>query len=151
VLVILSLLTAQLLPAVEQTSVDSTTAAGDELKALRDQTIIESRIWLDTEWDQFKHGAEEARAFCLRQVSHQIADQRTTASISRGSQTGKRSGLLTHIDGKRYVVRADEKLAAFLELESVTRTANTNKLFKTRVLMQGGLVFLACLAQPMER
>jgi hypothetical protein len=49
VFVILSLLTARLLPAVEQTSVDSTTAAGDELKALRDQTIIESRIWLDTE------------------------------------------------------------------------------------------------------
>jgi hypothetical protein len=59
--VILSLLAASLLPAAEQTSVDSTTAAADELKALRDQTIIQSRVWLDTEWDQFKHGAEEAR------------------------------------------------------------------------------------------
>jgi hypothetical protein len=58
--VILSLLAASVLPAADQTSVDSTTAAG-ELKALRDQTIIQSRIWLDTEWDQFKHGAEEAR------------------------------------------------------------------------------------------
>ena len=57
----LSLLAARVLPAAEQTSVDSTTAAADELKALRDQTIIQSRIWLDTEWDQFKHGAEEAR------------------------------------------------------------------------------------------
>ena len=59
--VILSLLAASLLPAAEQTSVDSMTAAADELKALRDQTIIQSRVWLDTEWDQFKHGAEEAR------------------------------------------------------------------------------------------
>src|SRR5947207_15210570 len=59
--VILSLLAASLLPAAEQTSVDSTTAAADELKALRDQTSIQSRVWLDTEWDQFKHGAEEAR------------------------------------------------------------------------------------------
>jgi hypothetical protein len=61
VFVILSLLTARVVPAVEQTSVDPTAAAGDELKALRDQTIIQSRVWLDTEWDQFKHGAEEAR------------------------------------------------------------------------------------------
>jgi hypothetical protein len=53
-------------------------------------------------------------------------------------------------DEKHYVVRADEKLTAFLELESVTRTAKTNKLFKTRVLSPG-LVFLACLAQPVER
>jgi len=32
---------------------------------------------------------------------------------------GEQSGLLTHIatDGKRFVVRADEKLTAFLELE----------------------------------
>src|SRR5205814_10710207 len=59
--VILSLLAASLVPAAEQPSVDSTTAAADELKALRDQTIIQSRVWLDTEWDQFKHGAEAAR------------------------------------------------------------------------------------------
>src|SRR5438046_10414278 len=59
--VIVSLLAARVLSAAEQTSVDSTTAAADDLKALRDQTIIQSRVWLDTEWDQFKHGAEEAR------------------------------------------------------------------------------------------
>ncbi len=59
--VILSLLATRVWPAAEQTSVNSTTAAADELKALRDQTIIQSRVWLDTEWDQFKHGAEEAR------------------------------------------------------------------------------------------
>jgi hypothetical protein len=34
----------------------------------------------------------------------------------------ERSGLLTHRDdGKRFVVRADEKLTAFVELESVLR------------------------------
>jgi hypothetical protein len=59
--VIVSLLAAQVVPAAEQTPVDPTAAATDELKALRDQTIIQSRVWLDTEWDQFKHGAEEAR------------------------------------------------------------------------------------------
>jgi hypothetical protein len=34
--------------------------------------------------------------------------------------TGERSGLQTHIatNGKRFVVHADEKLTAFLELES---------------------------------
>ena len=31
---------------------------------------------------------------------------------------GERSGLLTLSDGKRFVVRADEKLTAFVELES---------------------------------
>src|SRR5438034_7365281 len=36
------------------------TAAADQLKALNDQTIIQSSVWLDTEWDQYKHGAEEA-------------------------------------------------------------------------------------------
>jgi hypothetical protein len=37
--------------------------------------------------------------------------------------TGERSGLQMHIayNGKRFVVRADEKLTAFLELERVTR------------------------------
>jgi len=36
---------------------------------------------------------------------------------------GERSGLLTHIAamGKRFVVRADEKLTAFVELESAIR------------------------------
>ena len=40
--------------------------------------------------------------------------------------TGERSGLQTHIadDGKRFVVRADEKLTAFLELESATRACS---------------------------
>ena len=39
---------------------DSAATAADELKSLNDQTIVESRMWLDTEWDHFKHGAEEA-------------------------------------------------------------------------------------------
>jgi hypothetical protein len=36
---------------------------------------------------------------------------------------GERSGLQTHNrdDGKRFLVRADEKLTAFLELESAIR------------------------------
>jgi hypothetical protein len=50
---------AHVLPAAEPSSVDSRIAA-DQLKALNDQTIIQSRVWLDTEWDQYKHGAEEA-------------------------------------------------------------------------------------------
>ena len=58
-LVTLVLLAARLLPAAEPSSVDSRTAA-EQLKALNDQTIIQSSVWLDTEWDQFKHGAEEA-------------------------------------------------------------------------------------------
>src|SRR6266540_5963191 len=58
-LVTLVLLGAHVLPAAEPSSVDSRTAA-EQLKALNDQTIIQSSVWLDTEWDQFKHGAEEA-------------------------------------------------------------------------------------------
>jgi hypothetical protein len=58
-LVALVALAARLLPAAEQASVDSSTAA-DQLKALRDRTIIQSRVWFDTEWDQFKGGAEKA-------------------------------------------------------------------------------------------
>ncbi len=58
--VILVLVAAGLLPAAETSYVDSATAAADQLKALNDQTIIQSSVWLDTEWDQFKHGAEEA-------------------------------------------------------------------------------------------
>jgi hypothetical protein len=36
--------------------------------------------------------------------------------------TGEQSGLLTRVcgDGKRFVVHADEKLTAFVELEKVT-------------------------------
>ena len=59
-LVTLVLLGARVLPAAEPSSVDSAPAAADQLKALNDQTIIQSSVWLDTEWDQFKHGAEEA-------------------------------------------------------------------------------------------
>jgi hypothetical protein len=59
-LVTFLLLAARVLPAAEPSSVDSAPAAADELKALNDQTIIQSRVWLDTEWDQYKHGAEEA-------------------------------------------------------------------------------------------
>jgi hypothetical protein len=57
--VTLVLFGARLLQAAEPSSVDSRTAA-EQLKALNDQTIIQSSVWLDTEWDQFKHGAEEA-------------------------------------------------------------------------------------------
>ena len=59
-LVTLVLLGARVLPAAEPSSIDSATAAADQLKALNDRTIIVSSVWLDTEWDQFKHGAEEA-------------------------------------------------------------------------------------------
>jgi len=59
-LVTLVLLGARVLLAAEPASVDSAPAAVDQLKALNDQTIIQSSVWLDTEWDQFKYGAEEA-------------------------------------------------------------------------------------------
>src|SRR5437667_12431877 len=58
--VILILGAAGVLPAAETSSVDSATTVADQLKALNDQTIIQSRVWLDTEWDQFKEGAEKA-------------------------------------------------------------------------------------------
>ena len=38
----------------------STESAADQLKQLNDRTIIGSYMSLDTEWDQFKHGAEKA-------------------------------------------------------------------------------------------
>ena len=57
--IILILIAADVLPAAE-VSTDSETTAADQLKQLSDQTIIESRIVLDTEWDHFKDGAEEA-------------------------------------------------------------------------------------------
>jgi hypothetical protein len=59
--VTLFLIAAHELPAAETSPADSATAAADQLKALNDRTIIGSRVWLDTEWDQFKQGAEEAR------------------------------------------------------------------------------------------
>jgi hypothetical protein len=58
-LLILSLIAAGVLPAAE-VSIDSEAIAAQQLKQLNDQTIIESRILLDTEWDHFKHGAEKA-------------------------------------------------------------------------------------------
>src|SRR5207249_8793364 len=58
-LVMLVLLGARVLPAAEP-SPSPAAAAVDQLKALNDQTIIQSSVWLDTEWDQFKNGAEEA-------------------------------------------------------------------------------------------
>ena len=57
--VMLVLLGARMLSAAEP-SPSPTPAAVDQLKALNDQTIIQSSVWLDTEWDQYKHGAEEA-------------------------------------------------------------------------------------------
>jgi hypothetical protein len=39
---------------------DETTEAAEQLKQLNDETIVQSRILLDTEWDHFKHGAEKA-------------------------------------------------------------------------------------------
>jgi len=44
--------------------------------------------------------------------------------------TGEQSSLLTRDrdDGKRFVVRADEKLTAFLELESVIRARGSQPL-----------------------
>jgi hypothetical protein len=50
---------ARILLGAEQ-AVDSS-AAAEQLKALRDQTIIRSRVSIDTEWDQFDSGAEKAK------------------------------------------------------------------------------------------
>ena len=58
-LVTFILLGARALPAAEP-SPPPATAAADQLKALNDPTIIQSSVWLDTEWDQYRHGAEEA-------------------------------------------------------------------------------------------
>ena len=49
--VVLVLLGARVLPAAEPPSLDSAPAAADQLKALNDQTIIQSSVWLDTEWE----------------------------------------------------------------------------------------------------
>jgi hypothetical protein len=59
-LVALVSLSIPVFSAAEQASSDSTTAA-EQLKALRDQTIIQSRVSIDTEWDQFDGGAEKAK------------------------------------------------------------------------------------------
>jgi len=50
-----------MLPAAEVTKDSDAAAAEEELKQLNDRTIIGSYISLDTEWDHFKHGTEEAR------------------------------------------------------------------------------------------
>jgi hypothetical protein len=55
---LLSLAAPVLLPG-EQASGDSATAEEQLKAALRDQTIIQSSAWLDTEWDQFNGGAKE--------------------------------------------------------------------------------------------
>src|SRR5207247_9270159 len=57
----LVLLAAPVLPAAEPSSVDSAPAAAAQLKALNDQTIIQSSVWLDTAWAQYTHGAEEPK------------------------------------------------------------------------------------------
>jgi len=59
-LVAVVFLATRILTAADQTSVDPATATAEQLKALNDQTILQSSAWLDTEWDQYKHGAEEA-------------------------------------------------------------------------------------------
>ena len=59
-LVGLSLIAAGVLPAADVTTDSDATAAEDQLKQLNDRTIIGSYISLDTEWDQFKEGAEKA-------------------------------------------------------------------------------------------
>jgi hypothetical protein len=53
----LLLLTVGTVAAVEPLT-DPT--AAEQLKQLNDQTIIATRVLLDSEWDQFKHGANEA-------------------------------------------------------------------------------------------
>jgi hypothetical protein len=56
--------------------------------------------------------------------------------VGAGSQPlirrGERSGLLTRIAtmGRRFIVHADEKLSAFLELESATGEASGIELLK---------------------
>jgi hypothetical protein len=49
------------------------------------------------------------------------------AASQRLIPTGERSGLQTHTrdDGKRFLVRADENLTAFVELESATRAVTS--------------------------
>ena len=52
-------LIGRVLPAEERSS-DDAAEVEEQLKQLNDQTIIVSHLWLDTEWDEFKHGAEAA-------------------------------------------------------------------------------------------
>jgi hypothetical protein len=55
-------------------------------------------------------------------IADKITKSRTPwAGSPRSTITGERSGLLTRIscDGQRFIVHADDKLTAFLELETV--------------------------------
>jgi hypothetical protein len=58
-LVTLVSLAAPVLLMAEEAPPDSATATEQLKAALRDQTIIQSSAWLDTEWDQFNGGAKE--------------------------------------------------------------------------------------------
>ena len=58
-LITLLLLAAGRLAAVEPSS-DSSAIAAEQLKQLNDQTIVGTRVLLDSEWDQFKDGVEKA-------------------------------------------------------------------------------------------
>jgi hypothetical protein len=58
VLFALTLVAPRVLLAAES-SPNSEAVAADQLKQLNDQTIIGSRIFLDTEWDHLKEGAEK--------------------------------------------------------------------------------------------
>lgn len=53
-----ALITANIATAAEVTGNSEATAA-DQLKQLNDQTIISSRVFLDTEWDELEQGAEK--------------------------------------------------------------------------------------------
>jgi hypothetical protein len=58
------------------------------------------------------------------------------AALQPWIPTGERSSLLTPIatHGKRFVVRADEKLTAFLELESAICALGKDQLWKCHIL-----------------
>jgi hypothetical protein len=58
-LVTLVSLAAPVLLTAEEAPPDSARATEQLKAALRDQTIIQSSAWLDTEWDQFNGGAKE--------------------------------------------------------------------------------------------
>ena len=59
--VILILIAAPTLLTAEPAPADSANTAAEQLKALNDRTIITSRVWLDTERDQFKQSAEKVK------------------------------------------------------------------------------------------
>jgi len=63
-----------------------------------------------------------------RQFLHRLAPG-VLAAFQRLIPTGEQSGLQTHIatTEKRFVVRADEKLTAFMQLESAIRSCGTQR------------------------